>query len=229
MNNRNGDKSIYDRIVWHIFRSGKVLPGSKIVESRLAELLGVSRIPIREALGRMVGQGLLIGESGQQATRLRDYSLEDIRQLYEMREVLEGAAARAAARAATETDIVRMEMIGAMAARAIDDVGSSHWEDLEHAFHVALANASHNDRIAGTLKNVLLESHYVLRNLDVNREVAVTINQSVLDDHQGILLSIRERDVDGAELKARRAVQKCIVRSTQELMNHEIEELALTR
>lgn len=76
--------------------SGHVQPGARVVETQLAARLGVSRIPVREALGRLRGQGLLVSDGHGRGMRLRQYSLDDITNFYDYREMLEGGAARAA-------------------------------------------------------------------------------------------------------------------------------------
>src|SRR3990172_6657365 len=87
MSKESDADSIYDRVVRHIFFSGEISPGSKVVEKTLADQLGVSRIPIRETLGKLAGQGLLVGGPTGQGVRLRRYTAEETRQLYELREI----------------------------------------------------------------------------------------------------------------------------------------------
>jgi DNA-binding GntR family transcriptional regulator len=222
-------ESVYDRVVQHIFFSGNITPGSKVIEKRLADELGVSRIPIRESLRQLAGQGLLVSDHNGQGARLRKYTAEDIRQLYELRELLEGGAARAAARAATDTDIARMEMICEQTAAEVGDYGSKKWADLDHAFHAALSDASHNERIARSLKQLLTECHYIfyLYPSHYGRpkpsfEEATTHMQSVLDDHQTLLRLICAGDADAAERKAREDMRISVERFTQVLIARDL-------
>jgi len=78
-------------------RSGQYRPGDRIRETEVAKALGVSRTPVREALRRLESDGLLSFESwrGVVVSRL---DRQQVSELYAMREVLEGAAARMAAR-----------------------------------------------------------------------------------------------------------------------------------
>ena len=92
--------AIYDRVVDMIF-CGRFAPGAKLVEEELAAALGVSRVPVRETLAKLVGQGLL-GGGGKGQGVAREYTVEEVRQ-YEYREALEGRRA-AAERGATATD-----------------------------------------------------------------------------------------------------------------------------
>jgi DNA-binding GntR family transcriptional regulator len=223
-------ESVYERVVQHIFFSGNVAPGTKVVEKRLADHLGVSRIPIRESLRRLAGQGLLVGDqNGEGGVRVRKYTAEEIRQLYELRELLEGGAARAAARAATDTDVARMEMTCQQMALDVGDYGSVKWANLDHAFHNALADASHNERIARTLKCLLTECHYLFylypshhgRPKLSSEEVKVHM-QSVVDDHRTLLGFICAGDADSAERKAREDMRVSNARFTQVLIARDL-------
>ena len=62
-------ETVYEQIVRSVF-SGDRIPGSKVVEQDLADELGVSRIPVRESLGRMLGQGLLVGDGAGRGVRI---------------------------------------------------------------------------------------------------------------------------------------------------------------
>jgi DNA-binding GntR family transcriptional regulator len=225
MANGTNDESVYDRVVQHIFFSGNVPPGTKVIEKKLAEQLGVSRIPIRESLGRLAGQGLLVGGQNGQGVRVRKYTAEEIRQLYELRELLEGGAARAAARSATDLDITRMEMICKQSEEEVGDYGSSKWAELDHAFHDALADASHNERIAKQLKYLLMECHYIFymypshygRPKPSPKEAEAHM-RSVLNDHQTLLQLIISGNAEGAEQKAREDMRVSNKRFTQALI-----------
>lgn len=222
-------ETVYDRVLQHIFFSGNVAPGSKVVEKKLAEHLGVSRIPIRESLRRLAGQGLLVGDQNGEGVRVRKYTAEEIRQLYELREMLEGGAARAAARAATDTDVARMEAVCQQMALDVGDYGSKIWADLDHAFHNALADASHNDRIARSLKCLLTECHYLFYlypshhgRPKLTSEEANAHMQSVVDDHRTLLSLICAGDAEGAERKAREDMRVSNTRFTQILIARDL-------
>ena len=225
MKNADDTSSLYDRVVHHIFFSGEMAPSSKVVEKRLAEHLGVSRIPIREALGRLAGQGLLVGEENGQGVRLRQYTPEEIRQLYELRELLEGGAAAAAARSATDLDVARMQMICKQSEGLhLTDRDLKKWGDLDHAFHAALADASHNERIARLLKLLLTECHYVFYYLPRIRAPLVTGEEAeahlreVMQDHLSLLELIKSGDTEAAERKAREDMRKSSKRLTEAML-----------
>ncbi len=211
--------NLYDRLLRHLF-SGDKTPGSKIIEQDLADELGVSRIPIREALRKMMGQGLLVGEEGGRGVRMRQYTIEDIRQLYEARGILEGGAARIAARAATDADVTRLNYICRQMETEIGNYGSERWANLDHGFHEALADASHNDRIAEQLKLMLTECHYIFyvrptrsrRPIPAPEYAATHMREVLENEHIALLDLIIAGDADAAEMKAREDMQRNALR-----------------
>jgi DNA-binding GntR family transcriptional regulator len=108
----------------------------------------------------------------------------------------------------------------------VGDYGSKQWADLDHAFHAALADASHNERIARSLKQLLTECHYIFylypshhARPKPSHESAVEHMQSVVNDHEALLKLIRAGDADGAERKAREDMRASNARFTQELIS----------
>lgn len=210
--NRN-DAPVYDRVVSMIFH-GRFSPGDKLVEEQLATELGVSRVPIRETLAKLVGQGLLVGGNPGQGVRMREYGIEEVRQLYEYREALEGVAAAAAARHATSTDLTRMEIICSQTNGEIDTLSPERWAELDYHFHMALAKASHNERIIGQMKLLLTECRYLFfiyphpSRQESAPEDAVAHLRSVHEDHLELLELIRSQVPEEAERKARADMRK---------------------
>ena len=227
----HGGKTVYDRLIRCLF-SGNMAPGSKVVEQDLADALGVSRIPIRESLGKMVGQGLLVGEKGGRGVRMRKYTVEDIRQLYEARGVIEGGAARAASRSATDTDIARLQIICRQTKTEIGNYGSKRWAELDHAYHAALADASHNERLAQLLKLMLTECHFIFylypsrsRKPTLSPEDATVHMQEVLEgEHRALLNLIIAGDADAAARKAREDMHKSGLILTQTHVTRNLRE-----
>jgi DNA-binding GntR family transcriptional regulator len=130
-------------------------PGDRIVETALSEKLGVSRVPIREALKVLHAQGILSG-GGHRGYRVASFSAETVEKVLELRLMLESILLRDAVRnwragtddpAELDLPIARMQM----SARARDG-GASLRADLE--FHRAIARAARNE-VAETLWNAI--------------------------------------------------------------------------
>jgi DNA-binding GntR family transcriptional regulator len=213
-------ESVYDRVVHHLLRSGDIRPGDRVVETQLAARLGVSRIPVRESLGRLRGQGLLVSDGRGRGLRMRHYALGEIAQFYDYREMLEGGAARAAASVATQDDIARLEEIHERATGVANRGGfeSPEWRDADHGFHAALADAGHNERLGQALKLLLAELHGVFYGVlygrlaeaggqPLTQEAADRHAARALREHRGIIAALRARDAERAEQRARLHVQ----------------------
>src|SRR5436309_13415825 len=84
--------------------SGRLAPGTRIVETRLAQELGVSQAPVREALRDLELFGFVVS-SPFRGTQVRQISPEDLLQIYPVRAALEGVAARAAATHIADTTL----------------------------------------------------------------------------------------------------------------------------
>ena len=159
-NRAEEDRPLYDRLVELVF-SGDYKLGSKFSERKLAEELQVSRIPLRESLAKVVAQGLLLGGGKGEGVRLRRYTPDEIRQLYEFRQFIEVGIVQTAAKYAQAEDLERLEDIWTEMGTHIGDYGSKVWAKLDHKFHDAFAQASHNKRAIQSMRLLLTECHYV--------------------------------------------------------------------
>jgi DNA-binding GntR family transcriptional regulator len=90
-------------LILEAIEQGDYRPGSRLVESELAERLGVSRTPVREALQRLETQGMLTRDGRSLIVASLDHG--QLSELYTVRSELEGLAARLAARHATEEEV----------------------------------------------------------------------------------------------------------------------------
>ena len=142
--------SIYDKVHARIL-DGRLAPGSLLVEGTLAKEFGVSRTPVREALGRLGHEGLV--ERHERAMRVRVLKPEDVLEIYEVRIALEAAAARAAAGRRTDLDLARMQRI-VEAMKELEDGEIETRPKLAHSFHFAIWGASHNTVLRETLEGV---------------------------------------------------------------------------
>ena len=142
--------SIYDDVRSKIV-DGKLSPGSPLVEGSLAAEYQVSRSPVREALGRLLYEGLV--ERHDRALRVRVLRPEDVLEIYEVRIALEAAAARAAAQRRTDLDLGRLQRtVDAM--RDLDPEDTDQRPKLAHSTHFVIWEASHNKALIETLEGV---------------------------------------------------------------------------
>ena len=130
-------------------------PGSVLAEVEQAERLGVSRTPLREALGRLTAEGLAAPHSGRGVV-VTDISLDHVRELFELREALE---CRAAALAAERGDRnvfghLHAELTGAAGLLGAEDPGRQEYYRLVERLDEAIDAAVGNAYLAQALKNL---------------------------------------------------------------------------
>lgn len=181
---------VYERLRDDIV-TGKFNAGDPLVETALASLYGVSRTPIREALRRLEQDGLV--ERGSRGMQVRSRSPEEILEIYEVRIILEAAAARAAAERRTTLDLMRLEQLhAAMLETSPNDAAAI--AEHNRRFHEELWHASHNSTLVDLLTR--LGAHLVRF-----RETTLTYSgrwKVVLEDHSALLEAIKAGDGDRA-------------------------------
>ncbi|MBE3636740.1 GntR family transcriptional regulator [Mangrovicoccus algicola] len=186
-------QAAYQRLIGDI-RSGALAPGARLREVELARRLGLSRTPVREALRLLESEGLVAHLPRQGAT-VRQLDYAEVAELYEMRSVLEGTAARLAARIASEVELEELEVLQAGVEAALgggDDRASS---EANRRFHAALHDAARNRFLTGAIRGLertmLILGPTTLG--DPERQ------QGAAAEHRAILAALQARDGAAAE------------------------------
>ncbi len=174
----------YRRLLEEISR-GELPPGARLRETELAERLGISRTPVREAIRQLEADGLVDHIPRQGATiRVLDYS--EVMELYEMRAVLEGTAARLAARAASDLELDELGVLNAELAAA-PDARSAY--ELNRQFHMTLLDAAKN--------------RYLVKSVNALQKTLLIIGPSTLAESDRASQAVREHAELLEALKAR--------------------------
>jgi len=197
-------RQLFKRISEAIIR-GDLPAGSKISEPALAKQYGVSRGPLREALHRLE-ERRLVTRIPHVGPRVSTFTVNMLREIFIVREALEGIAAREAARNGTPEEIAAIrasherfaEVYGGTQSPAPYRRGSADAD-----FHFLIAQASHNPTLISLLCSDLdlLLRFYRSRLHDLVGRVP-----RVLVEHARIVEAIEERDPDMAELHMRRHI-----------------------
>ncbi len=132
-------QSAYRRLLEEI-RNGALLPGARLREIELAERMGISRTPVREAIRQLESDGLVAHLPRQGAT-IRSLDHAEVVELYEMRAVLEGTAARLAARAASDIELAELAALNGELAAA---PAGAQAREVNRVFHRTLIEAARN-------------------------------------------------------------------------------------
>lgn len=186
-------------------RDGRYAPGQRLVEADLTAQLGVSRGPLREALGRLAAEGVLELEPYRGAT-VRRLTKEDLVDLFHVREVLEGEAARGAALRIEEGDN-RAELEAALARtediRERGDV--AEYMDENSRFHDLVVEMSGSPLLARLIPQLQVHAFRLLmRHLLMDRDA---MEQSI-EQHEVLAKAILAGDPRGAERAMRAHVRK---------------------
>ncbi|TXS04965.1 GntR family transcriptional regulator [Streptomyces sp. col6] len=143
--------------------SGAYLPGTRLRERELAEALGVSRVPVREALVRLATEGLVVLEP-RRGARVRRLTLRDVDELFDLRLSLEVFAARRAAEIVADGgchDVLRKVLDEAGAATARGDTAGIAAANT--AFHAELIIMTGNRLLQSSLQPSLGLMHWLFR------------------------------------------------------------------
>ena len=188
----------YQRIISEI-RNGTLLPGDRLTETDLATRLGISRTPVREAIRLLEADGLVTHTPRRGAT-IRALGHAEISELYDMRAVLEGAAAQFAARAASEVELNELESIHNEMCTA------QNAEDryiLNRQFHAALLDSARN--------------RFLIKAVGANQKTLLILGRSTMEDdgradralseHAEILTALKTRDPERAGTAMHRHIE----------------------
>ncbi|TDQ67077.1 DNA-binding GntR family transcriptional regulator [Maritalea mobilis] len=145
----------YDRIR-NMILAGELKAGLAIQENGLAKKLNVSRTPVREAIGRLITEGLITRYAGQTPT-VQTVSLTDYIEILHMRRLLEGEAA---ALAAKSSDKSRLEPIAVRNQQMIEagELGTDEYVALDEELHLTIAELSGSRLLAQNIKDLRLKT-----------------------------------------------------------------------
>ncbi len=173
--------------------SGRLQPGERIVETRVAKELGLSQTPVREALRDLELLGFVVTSAFRGAT-VRRVSPEDWAEIYPIRAVLEGVAARAAAARISDEDIKRLrELIEEM--RAASGRGDKHatiQADID--FHAHIVELSGNRVLKQLWQSLRLATTTFLTVSVTHRPL-----EELAERHTAVLEALMSRDGAAAE------------------------------
>jgi DNA-binding GntR family transcriptional regulator len=202
----------YQHIV-NAIRIGSLTPGTRIREAELSERIGLSRTPVREALSRLLAEGLVANDParGMVITEL-DHGM--MSELYEMRSVLEGAAARMAARHASETEIAFLHTISERDAQLSEPAALARNNRL---FHATLYRCAHNRYLVNTLN--MLQAAMML--LGPTTRVIPGRPEAARHEHGLIVEALERRDGDAAETHAQAHIRQAYAARLEAMLTQE--------
>ncbi|MCF8539935.1 MAG: GntR family transcriptional regulator [Candidatus Nanopelagicales bacterium] len=193
--------------------SGVLVPGQQFIQEDLAENLGVSRVPIREALKILEGEGLVTYHPNR-GYFVTELSAADLVELYRIREILESEALAIAVTEVSDADIEAIESILENVTSAAERGDVTSLTALNRAFHFAIVELSGNHRLSRLIRQ-LWDASDIYRTVyfrdPVNRE-------RITAEHQLIIDALRARDAS-ALISAHNLHRHHAVKALQTVIN----------
>jgi len=226
----SGPTRLENRTLWervHEFLREEILsdrlpPGTDLQEVALASALGVSRGPVREALGRLSAEGLVMIRPRNGAV-VRSFSKDEFIEAYQVREALETFALRLAVPKMSEEQLVALDrLLDQMIDQAVaEDVPA--FFSTNATFHEALVEASGNRRLNEMHRQLFRQlGRYHMRSLALRGNL-----QESIDEHREIMRAVRARDIElASELLAEHI--RIPLRRLQSASREELVELGIT-
>lgn len=201
------DRSLAEKSYRHIHQKlsrGELLPGARLVNRTLAGEIGVSVIPVREAIHRLASEGLVQHIPGSGAF-VRELSLQDLDELYILRDALESCAAEEAAKHIDVDQLNKLEQIQTQMEQIRDDIAAlpkghattellHSWLDCEEDFHEIIIEAARSN----LLSKVVREHRAVSNVFDAHRNdpMLLTIHcaEETCRERRRLLSALQQRD-----------------------------------
>jgi DNA-binding GntR family transcriptional regulator len=187
------------RFIRHAILTGELQPGETLREAWLAEQIGVSRTPVREALNRLGSEGLVVLERYRRG-QVAQFSGEEVAEIFFLRARLEGHGARRAAARITEDDLAHLERIEDEMEQAFGELGwkghLARFDQLNNDFHALIARAADSPRLERILASSLELPASIFN--DYTEPVDERTRRTHVQ-HREIISALRARNADWAE------------------------------
>jgi len=182
--------------------SGKLPPESAITENAIVERLAIGKTPVREAMRRLVLEGLL------EVTPRLGYMVigitrQDITEIFQLRAITEVAAAHLAMDRLDDVALRRLTELSMIGYTPEDPESLSTYIDVNAEFHDIIGRASGNRRLADLVSRLILESRRFIQVAILSEEHG----RQVTEQHMAIVTALRERDADAVAATVRAHVE----------------------
>ncbi len=175
---------------------GRLKPGERLMEIQLAEEMGVSRTPVREAIRKLELEGF-VAMVPRKGAYVAGVTVKDIADVFEVRAALEGLAAGLAAERITDEEMDQLEMSLVKINVSGDDISAI--VEVDSTFHDLIYKTSRNHRLLHII-TLLAEQIFRFRMTSLSQPGRLKI---AIDEHKKIVEAICDRNVDLAQHLAR--------------------------
>lgn len=184
---------------------GRLHPGQRLSETELSTMYGVSRGPLREAIRRLEGRGL-VTKRPHAGISVVSLGFNELMEIYQIREALEGMACRLAAESMTQEEIADLKALLETHKKMVDDDdGRSYYQkEGDFDFHYCIVKGSKNTRLYQSLCG---ELYHLVRMYRYRLSLQAGRPHKALNEHSRILEAIESRDAELAEILMRRHIR----------------------
>ena len=173
---------------------GELKPGERLMEITLADKLGVSRTPIREAIRKLELEGLVV-MAPRKGAKVASITERDLNDVLEVRKGMEVLAISLACKRITGEELEKLETIEQSFQKLIESGNLTELAEMDVKFHDTIYQATNNQRLVQLLNN-LREQMYRYR-MEYLKDIAV--RRTLAEEHKAICRALRERDEQQAE------------------------------
>lgn len=181
---------------------GRLKPGERVMEIQLAEKLGVSRTPVREAIRKLELEGLLV-MIPRRGAYVADISLKDIIDVLEIRSALEGLAASLAANRIDEDELKLLREKAIEFKKCIENNDVQGMINRDSEFHEIILKASKNKKLITIIEGLKEQ----VQRFRVAYFTEYNMTTNLVKEHQSVLEAIEEKDPEKASKYAQQHIK----------------------
>lgn len=213
----NLDQKVY-QVVKDLIENRTLLPGQKIPQEKLARELGISRTPLISAL-KFLEHEKLVQVQPRRGFFVRQFTTKEMIGIFEIREVLEGLAARRAAQCITDEDCKTLSRIFSEFKHQKNITDISAYSRADRKFHTMITKIASREFLSAMLQTFNIIS---LAYQNVPREGLIRHPDDTMKDHAKIIEAICEREPEKAENQMKEHFKKSI-----DILGQQIDESSI--
>ncbi|MEA2087412.1 MAG: GntR family transcriptional regulator [Candidatus Caldatribacteriota bacterium] len=184
---------------------GAIKPGAKLLEGKIAEQMGISRTPVREALRELAAEGF-VKMNPNQGMIVNNASIEDVHNVLQIRGVLEGLAARLAATLISKEETKKLDSYIKQMEKFTDRNDPLAFSDIDAKFHELIVNCCGNKQLIQIRKNISEQvNRYRIKSLNVPGRLKYS-----LKEHQEIAEALKIKDSKKADMLSRKHIESAM-------------------
>ncbi|OGV55922.1 MAG: hypothetical protein A2X49_08025 [Lentisphaerae bacterium GWF2_52_8] len=217
--------------------SGLLKPGTRLSDLALSKEIGISRTPIREAINQLISEGL-VELNPHEGAFVKKPSMNEIKELYEIREVLEGyAASKIAAAGPSDSELAPLaechrqikallEKLRGEGRSSLDEAEIRHALELDFAFHMAVIHLANNSRLEKLVRDFRVLG-MLFRAYVPNMTISRLANACAY--HERILVALCKRNPECAREELSSHIRKSLEECLESLTKNEAEPLRMEK